>query len=139
MKDYKLKKNCDAIIVDIHGEAASEKQAFANYLDGKVTAIIGTHTHVPTSDLRILPNGTAFQTDAGMCGDYDSVIGGKKNEWIEFFLKKSGYGKIKPAYTNHTLCGVIIKVFEDTGLSSVAKQLILGDILENKIPDEKLF
>ncbi len=139
MKDYKLKKNCDAIIVDIHGEAASEKQAFANYLDGKVTAIIGTHTHVPTSDLRILPNGTAFQTDAGMCGDYDSVIGGKKNEWIEVFLKKPGYSKIKPACTNHTLCGVIIKVFEDTGLSSVAKQLILGDILENKIPDEKLF
>ena len=139
MNDYKLKKNCDAIIVDIHGEAASEKQAFANYLDGKVTAIIGTHTHVPTSDLRILPNGTAFQTDAGMCGDYDSVIGGKKNEWIEVFLKKPGYSKIKPACTNHTLCGVIIKVFEDTGLSSVAKQLILGDILENKIPDEKLF
>ena len=74
-----------------------------------------------------------------MCGDYDSVIGGKKNEWIEVFLKKPGYCKIKPACTNHTLCGVIIKVFEDTGLSSVAKQLILGDILENKIPDEKLF
>ncbi len=139
MKNFKLKKNCDAIIIDIHGEAASEKQAFANYLDGKVTAIIGTHTHVPTSDLRILPNGTAYQTDAGMCGDYDSVIGGEKNEWIENFLKKPGYKKIKPACTNHTMCGVIIKVFEDTGLSSVAKQLILGDILENKIPNEKLF
>ena len=87
MKNFKLKKNCDAIIIDIHGEAASEKQAFANYLDGKVTAIIGTHTHVPTSDLRILPNGTAYQTDAGMCGDYDSVIGGEKNEWIDNFLK----------------------------------------------------
>jgi metallophosphoesterase (TIGR00282 family) len=139
MKNYKLKKNCDAIIVDIHGEAASEKQALANFLDGKVTAIIGTHTHVPTSDLRILPNGTAYQTDAGMCGDYDSVIGGEKNKWIENFIKKPGFEKIKPASTNHTMCGVIIKVFEDTGLSSVAKQLILGDILENKIPNEKLF
>ena len=139
MKNYKLKDNCDAIIIDIHGEAASEKQALANYLDGKVTAIIGTHTHVPTSDLRILPNGTAYQTDAGMCGDYDSVIGGNKNKWVENFIKKPGFQKIKPAITNNTMCGVIIKVFEDTGLSSVVKQLILGDILENKIPDERLF
>ena len=139
MVNYKLKKNCDAIIIDIHGEAASEKQALANFLDGKVTAIIGTHTHVPTSDLRVLPKGTAYQTDAGMCGDYDSVIGGEKNKWIENFIKKPSFQKIKPASTNHTMCGVIIKIFEDTGLSSVAKQLILGDILENKIPDEKLF
>ena len=139
LKNYKLKKNCDAIIIDIHGEAASEKQALANYLDGKVTAVIGTHTHVPTSDLRILPHGTAYQTDAGMCGDYDSVIGGEKNKWIENFVKKPGFQKIKPASINHTICGVIIKVYEDTGLSSVAKQLILGDTLENKIPDEKLF
>ena len=139
MNNYKLKKNCDAIIIDIHGEAASEKQALANFLDGKVTAIIGTHTHVPTSDLRVLPNGTAYQTDAGMCGDYDSVIGGEKNKWIENFTKKPGFQKIKPASTNHTMCGVIIKVFKDTGLSSVAKQLIIGDILENKIPDEELF
>ena len=139
MDNYMLKKNCDAIIIDIHGEAASEKQALANYLDGKVTAVIGTHTHVPTSDLRILPHGTAYQTDAGMCGDYDSVIGGDKNKWIENFVKKPGFQKIKPASKNHTMCGVIIKVFEDTGLSSVAKQLILGDILENKIPDENLF
>ena len=139
MKDYKLKKNCDAIIIDVHGEVASEKQAFANYLDGKVTAVIGTHTHVPTSDLRILPYGTAYQTDAGMCGDYDSVIGGEKDKWIENFVKKPGFQKIKPASINHTMCGVIIKVFEDTGLSSIAKQLIIGDVLENKIPDEKLF
>ena len=64
---FKLKKNFNAIIIDLHGEAASEKQAFANYLDGKVSAVIGTHTHVPTSDLRILPLGTTYQTDAGMC------------------------------------------------------------------------
>ena len=74
-----------------------------------------------------------------MCGDYDSVIGGDKNKWIESFLIKPGFQKIKPASINHTMCGVIVKVFEDTGLSILAKQLILGDILENKIPDEKLF
>ena len=74
-----------------------------------------------------------------MCGDYDSVIGGEKSKWIENFTNKPGFKKIKPAVNNNTLCGVIIKVFEDTGLSSVVKQLILGDILENKIPDEKLF
>ena len=85
LEKFKLKKNCDAIIIDLHGEAASEKQTFANYLDGKVSAVIGTHTHVPTSDLRILPLGTTYQTDAGMCGDYDSVIGGeKKNGLINF-------------------------------------------------------
>ncbi len=139
MKKFKLKENCDAIVIDLHGEAASEKQAFANYLDGKVSAVIGTHTHVPSSDLRILPNGTAYQTDCGMCGDYDSVIGGDKKKWIENFIKKPGFQKIFPSTINNTLCGVIIKVFEDTGLSSVAKQLILGDVLENKIPSEKLF
>ena len=125
--------------IEVLNEGFGFWQALANYLDGKVTAIIGTHTHVPTSDLRILPNGTAYQTDAGMCGDYDSVIGGEKNKWIENFTKKPGFQKIKPASDNHTMCGVIIKVFEDTGLSSIAKQLIIGDILENKIPDEKLF
>ena len=139
MKKFKLKENCDAIIIDLHGEAASEKQAFANYLDGKVTAVIGTHTHVPSSDVRILPYGTAYQTDCGMCGDYDSVIGGDKKKWIENFIKKPGFQKIFPAAINNTLCGVIIKVFEDTGLSSIAKQLIIGDVLENKIPNEKLF
>ena len=89
LKGIKLKKDCDAIFVDLHGEVASEKQALANMIDGSVTAVIGTHTHVPTSDLRVLPNGTAFQTDAGMCGDYDSVIGGNKNSWIEKFNLKN--------------------------------------------------
>ncbi len=139
LKIYKLNRNCDAIIVDLHGEAASEKQAFANYIDGKVSAVIGTHTHVPTSDLRILPFGTAYQTDAGMCGDYDSVIGGNKKEWIDKFLKNPDFKKIAPSTDQNTLCGVIINVSEDTGLSSVAKQLIIGDILENKIPNEKYF
>jgi metallophosphoesterase (TIGR00282 family) len=140
LEKYKLKQNCDAIIIDLHGEAASEKQAFAYYVDGKVSAVIGTHTHVPTSDLRILPSGTVYQTDAGMCGDYDSVIGGNKKDWIKVFLNDNKtYHKINSAYSKNTLCGVIIRISEDTGLSTIAKQLILGDILENKIPNEKYF
>ena len=139
LKKFQLKRDCDAIIIDLHGEAASEKQALANYVDGKVSAVIGTHTHVPTSDLRILKNGTAYQTDAGMCGDYDSVIGGEKKAWIKKFINKTGFKTINASNSNQTLCGVIIKVCKDTGLSSKVKQIIIGDIIENKIPDEKYF
>ena len=136
---YKLKKNCDAIIIDLHGEAASEKQAMANFIDGQVSAVIGTHTHVPTSDLRILPYGTAYQTDAGMCGDYDSVIGGEKNKWIAKFLRKPISDKINSCCNNITLCGAIIRICLKTGLSSTAKQIIIGSNIENKIPNEEFF
>ena len=139
LKGIKLKKDCDAIFVDLHGEVASEKQALANMIDGSVTAVIGTHTHVPTSDLRVLPNGTAFQTDAGMCGDYDSVIGGNKNSWIEKFNLKNNIKKIYSSNKNTTLCGVIIKVNRDNGLTSFTDQLILGTILRNNIPCEEHF
>ncbi len=139
LKKFQLKKNCDAIIIDLHGEAASEKQAFANYVDGKVSAVIGTHTHVPTSDLRILQNGTAYQTDAGMCGDYDSVIGGEKKAWIEKFIYKTRFKTINACSTNQTLCGVIIKICNNNGLSSIVKQIIIGDTIENKIPNAKYF
>ena len=139
LKGIKLKKDCDAIFVDLHGEVASEKQALANMIDGSVTAVIGTHTHVPTSDLRVLPNGTAFQTDAGMCGDYDSVIGGNKNSWIEKFNLKNNIKKIYSSNKNTTLCGVIIKVNRDNGLTSFTDQLIIGTILRNKIPCEEHF
>ena len=139
LEKIKLKTNCDAIFIDLHGEAASEKQAFANMIDGKVTAVIGTHTHVPTADLRVLPNGTAFQTDTGMCGDYDSVIGGKKESWIEKFQINNNYKKINSSIQNVTLCGAIIKVNEYNGLSTLAEQIIIGKILDNKIPKEELF
>ena len=139
LKQYKLKQNCDAIIIDLHGEAASEKQAFAYYMDGRVSAVIGTHTHVPTADLRILKNGTAYQTDTGMCGDYDSVIGGEKKAWIDKFQNKTKFKAIKSCSSNQTLCGAIIKICNNTGLSSTVKQLILGDTIENKIPNEKYF
>ena len=136
---YKLNENCDGILIDIHGETSSEKQAFANMLDGRVSAVLGSHTHVPTSDLRILPNGTAFITDAGMCGDYDSVIGGEKISWIGKFLTKENNVKINSSSKNSTLCGIIIRISQKTGLSDVARQIILGDVLENKIPSNKYF
>tara|TARA_Y100001954_G_scaffold221067_1_gene256823 strand:- start:570 stop:1400 length:831 start_codon:yes stop_codon:yes gene_type:complete len=139
LRKNKLKKNCDAIIVDIHGEAASEKQAFASMIDGKVTAVLGSHTHVPTADLRVLPNGTAFQTDAGMCGDYNSVIGGEKNTWIAKFTKETSNLKINSANVNNTLCGSIISICKQSGLAKRAEQIIVGDILENKIPDKRNF
>ena len=139
LKKNKLKKNCDAIIIDLHGEAASEKQAFANMIDGKATAVFGTHTHVPTSDLRVLPNGTAFQTDTGMCGDYNSVIGGEKNVWIKNFSSEGVRLKINSANVNNTICGAIIKICDASGLTLEAEQIIVGDILENKKPNRNKF
>ena len=130
--EFKLKKNCDAIIIDLHGEAASEKQAFANFIDGKVSAIIGTHTHVPTSDLRILPKGTAYQTDAGMCGDYDSVIGMNKENSINRFLKENSI-KHFPATGDATLSGVIVDCDLKTGLSKHVESYIFGGQLNNTL------
>ena len=86
-KKIKLKENADFIVVDFHGEITSEKMAMGHFFDGKATAVVGTHTHVPTADSRILNNGTAYQTDLGMCGDYDSVIGMNKENSIMKFLK----------------------------------------------------
>ena len=113
-----LKTTCNAIVIDLHGEATSEKNAFAHYIDGKVTAILGTHTHIPTSDARILKNGTAYQTDVGMTGDYDSVIGMDKENPIHSFVK--GYrseGRFIPAQGEATLCGVFIKSDDNSGLA----------------------
>ena len=114
----KLNSTCDSILVDLHGEATSEKNAFAHYIDGKVTAILGTHTHVPTSDARILKNGTAYQTDVGMTGNYDSVIGMDKEGPIHGFVK--GYskeGRFVPADGDITLCGAYIESDDNSGLA----------------------
>lgn len=98
------------IIVDIHGESTSEKMALAHFLDGRVLAIFGTHTHVPTADLQILEKGSFFQTDLGMCGDYDSVIGMKKEMAVLRFTHKHIKSRLKPANGNGTLCGTIIEL-----------------------------
>ena len=117
LKDYQLGKNIDAIFVDIHAEATAEKQSFAYYFDGKVSAVIGSHTHVPTSDERILPNGTAYQTDAGMCGDYNSVIGFDIKAPIERLKDKFSPHRLEPATAKATVCGTFIETDDKTGLA----------------------
>ena len=97
IEQIKMEHGKHTIIVDVHGESTSEKMAIGHYLDGKVTAILGTHTHVPTADLQILKKGTFYQTDLGMCGDYDSVIGMKKEECIQKFTKKFIKTRLEPA------------------------------------------
>ena len=89
IKKYNLKEDYDFLVVDFHGEITSEKNAIGHFFDGKATLVVGTHTHIPTNDARILKGGTAYQTDAGMCGDYDSVIGMNKENSINRFLKKN--------------------------------------------------
>ena len=127
--NVKLVKDYNAIFIDLHGEATSEKTAFANYFDGKVSVVIGTHTHVPTADARILPNGTAYQTDVGMCGNYDSVIGMDKKAAIERFLSKKSY--LTVAEGEITICGVLIEVDDSTGKSNNIKPIRMGGILKS--------
>ena len=129
---YRLGGTLGAIIVDLHGEASSEKQAFGHSFDGQVSAVIGTHTHVPTADARILPGGTAYQTDAGMCGDYDSVIGmAKETATLRFWRKLPGE-RLAPAEGPATLCGLIIDTDEHTGLARSVQPLVVGGVLAAK-------
>ena len=127
---YKLKEDYDFLIVDFHGEITSEKNAIGHFFDGNATLVVGTHTHVPTNDARLLKNGTAFQTDAGMCGDYDSVIGMDKNNSLKKFMKKDST-KHFPAKGDATLSGVIVECNKETGLANKIKSYIFGDQLNN--------
>ncbi len=114
----KLGSTCNSIIIDLHGEATSEKNAFAHFVDGSVSAVLGTHTHIPTADSKILPKGTAYQTDVGMTGNYNSVIGMDINNPIHSFTK--GYraeGRFIPAKGDINICGAIIETDDTTGLS----------------------
>ena len=104
-----LGRDADAIIVDFHAEATSEKQAMGHFLDGRVSAVVGTHTHTPTADERILSGGTAYISDIGMCGDYDSVIGMEKSEPLNRFLTKMPSQRFQPAAGEATLCAVIVE------------------------------
>ena len=130
LKDHVLKEHYDLLIVDFHGEITSEKNAIGHYFDGKATLVVGTHTHIPTNDARILKNGTAYQTDAGMCGDYDSVIGMNKNNSLNKFMKKDSL-KHFPANGDSTLCGVIVECNIETGLANKVESYIFGEQLKN--------
>ena len=128
LSDNQLGDNCDAIIIDIHAETTSEKTAMGHFCDGRVSLVVGTHTHIPTADHQILPFGTAYQTDAGMCGDYDSVIGMEKTEPIRRFVEKTPGGRFNPAQGIPTLCGLIIETSVD-GLSESIEPFRVGGIL----------
>ena len=133
LKKIKLKEDADFIVIDIHGEITSEKMALGHYLDGKVTTVVGTHTHVPTSDYKILKEGTAYQTDLGMCGDYNSVIGMNKENSIKKFKKDPDAESHFPANGHASISGVIIDANDDTGLANSIDQIILGGDLKQKI------
>ncbi len=124
-----LKGKTDLIIVDLHGEATSEKMALGWHLDGRVSAVVGTHTHVPTADERIMPKGTAYITDLGMCGSYDSVIGIEPETSLPRFLKAMPT-RFEPATSNPWMCGVTIDIDENTGLAT--------DINRFKLTEETL-
>ena len=130
INDNKLKEDYDLLVVDFHGEITSEKNAIGHYFDGKATLVVGTHTHIPTNDARILNNGTAYQTDAGMCGDYDSVIGMNKDNSLNKFMKKDSI-KHFPATGEGTLSGVIVDCDIKTGLAKKIESYILGGWLNN--------
>ena len=119
-----------ASLVDIHCEATSEKMALGHFCDGRVSAVVGTHTHVPTADTRILEKGTAYQTDIGMCGDYNSVIGMNKENSIKKFLKDKNAINHFPAEGDGTLSGIIVETDLKTGLAKKVTRLIEGGSLD---------
>jgi 2',3'-cyclic-nucleotide 2'-phosphodiesterase len=130
-----LKAAVDAIVVDIHGEATSEKQAMGHFCDGRASLVVGTHTHAPTADHRILPQGTAFISDVGMSGDYDSIIGMDKDEPLTRFLRKIPGARFEPALGEATLCALAVETDDATGLARRLGAVRLGGILEECKPE----
>jgi len=126
---YTLGGTAHCILVDVHGEATSEKQSVGHYCDGRVSAVLGTHSHIPTADAWILPGGTAYQTDVGMCGDYDSVIGMKKEIAVQRFVRKIPGERLAPAEGEATLCAAVVETDDRTGLARSIRPLRLGGVL----------
>lgn len=128
----------DAIVVDMHCEATSEKMAMGHFCDGRASLVVGTHTHVPTADAQILPGGTAYQTDAGACADYDSVIGNQKDEPLRRFTTRISGGRYKPAEGPATVCGVYVETDPATGLARRIEPIRVGGRLSQTIPQVAL-
>ena len=126
LRKHPLKAGADAVVIDIHAEATSEKMAVGHYFDGKASLIVGTHTHVPTADTMILPRGTAYQTDAGMCGDYDSVIGMDKGEPLKRFITGMPGGRFSPGEGEATVSGVFVETDDATGLAREVRPIRTG-------------
>jgi 2',3'-cyclic-nucleotide 2'-phosphodiesterase len=129
-----LGRGADAVIIDFHGEATSEKQAMGFFCDGRATLVVGTHTHVPTADHRILSGGTAYVTDVGMTGDFDSIIGMAKEEPLQRFLRRISSARFEPASGPATLCGLALETDPATGLASRIAAVRLGGVLEEARP-----
>ncbi|MBW8618489.1 MAG: TIGR00282 family metallophosphoesterase [Hyphomicrobiales bacterium] len=125
----------DAILIDFHGEATSEKQAMGRYLDGRVSLVVGTHTHVPTSDHRILPGGTGYLSDAGMCGDYDSILGMAHEEAVRRFVEKTPGARLEAADGEGTLSGIAIETDDETGLALEIAPVRIGPGLAPALPE----
>ena len=123
VKNYNLGKNIQAILVDIHAEATSEKLSLGYYLDGRVSCVAGTHTHVPTADARILSSGTAYITDVGMCGDYNSVLGFDSAAPINRLLRRYTADRLTPANGQGTLYGIFVETDDATGLALSIQQV----------------
>ncbi len=123
-KTHKLKSDVDAIIIDFHAEITSEKNALGHFCDGRASAVVGTHTHIPTADYRVLENGTAFVTDIGMCGDYNSVIGMDKNEPIQRFLTGIKQAKFEPAKGVPTINAVVVSIDDSSGLATNIEKIV---------------
>jgi metallophosphoesterase (TIGR00282 family) len=129
-----LGRDADAIVLDMHAEATSEKQAMGYFADGRASLVVGTHTHAPTADQRILPGGTAFMSDVGMTGDYESVIGMNKDEPLARFLRRISQGKFEAANGPATLCGVAVETDDGSGLARRVGAVRLGGKLEEARP-----
>jgi len=131
---HTLGQTTNAIVIDLHAEATSEKMAFAHSFDGQASLVVGTHTHCPSADHQILPGGTAFQSDAGMCGDYDSVIGmGKQNATTRFWHKMPTE-RLAPAEGEATLCGTWLETNDTTGLATRIEPIRTGGRLSQTLP-----
>lgn len=131
VKAHPLGKSVHASFLDFHGEASSEKMAMAHYLDGRISAVVGTHTHIPTADAQIFDKGTAYQTDAGMTGDYNSVIGMRTETPIMRFTRKLSLEKLAPAEGEGTVCGIYIETNDLTGLANSIRPIRKGPRLNN--------
>jgi len=129
-----LGEAADAIVVDMHAEATSEKMAMGHFCDGRASLVVGTHTHVPTADCQILTGGTAYQTDAGACADYDSVIGNEKEEPLRRFTTRISGGRYKPAPGPATVCGVYVETDDLTGLARRIEPIRVGGRLSQAVP-----
>jgi metallophosphoesterase (TIGR00282 family) len=130
-----LGEQADAVIFDFHAEATSEKQCFGHFVDGRASLVVGTHTHVPTADHQVLNGGTAYMSDAGMCGDYDSSLGMEKEEPLHRFLTKVPRGRFEAATGPATICGVGVQISDRTGLAEDIGPLRLGARLKETIPE----